>query len=841
MVDFHKLVNRRKAADTSNLPALFESLDRKASHIELRLAQRDALKMLSDRRDTRDLVLKMSTGSGKTTAGLIYLFSFMDEFKQPAVYLCPTNQLVDQVCSEAQNLGINAAPYLAGQVHPDVDGIRGKALIVCTYDKLFNAKTTFDRTDVRIRPIAIVLDDAHAGVEEVRDAFTLRIPDGELFTQLASILNAGCSHFNPGAWREIRDRDHRRSLEVPYWIWKPLVSPIEEAISVAARQDDGLQFVWPYIQGILRWCRCVVSGSGLEIVPEILPVQKSQAYHAALHRLFMSATLADDSVLVRELGCDNESAKTPIVTSNDRGLGERMVLAPSLVSEKLDRQWMMDICSRLAEKLRFRVVVLSPSETRAKDWESVGATVVMGSDVSHAIGQLRDKASTLRFVVFVQRYDGIDLPDDACRVLVLDGLPIGEGIVDRYDTALSDVSGGTRSRLVYRIEQGMGRAVRSHADYAVVVLIGAELAHFVAKHEVLAAMNPDTATQLRLAIDLAKLATEENAEDPGRAVVGMIRQCLTRDEGWKRYYNETIRGLESPLTGVTSSDRVDLSDAERRAFTAALANDPFQAASVLREALNEFCAPDDRITGWYLQRVANYLYDADPGESLGVQRAAYEKNGSMFCPPGVVKRPSCGQNLDTQAVMLAWFREFQNPNGAIAAIEDLRGRLSYDLSPAVFEQSLMDLAPLLGAAGSRPEKECGEGPDDLWLWADSSFVVEAKNENESTLHKKDAAQMTLSLAWFERNYPTRGSPIPLVVAKTARSDHHATYPDGTRVLLPEGMQDLLNRLHQFYKTLISEPLRLNTPKQIAELQRNLDLTPNQIASGLAVPVQELTD
>lgn len=221
---------------------------------------------------------------------------------------------------------------------------------MCTYDKLFNAKTTFDQADVLIRPVAIVLDDTHAGVEEIRDAFTLRVPEGELFLRLLKILNDGCSKLNPSAWRDIRDRDYARSLEIPYWVWKPLLPPIEEAISVAAKQADELQFVWPYLQDILRWCRCIVSGRGLEIVPDILPVYKSQAYHVAPHRLFMSATLADDSVLVRELGCSNESAKAPVLPSNDRGLGERMVLAPSLVSAALDRRWVMGICRQLAEK-----------------------------------------------------------------------------------------------------------------------------------------------------------------------------------------------------------------------------------------------------------------------------------------------------------------------------------------------------------------------------------------------------------------------------------------------------------------------------------------------------------
>ena len=82
MVDFDKLVKKNKHIDPNNLLALFESLDRKASHIDLRPAQRDALELLTDRRADRDIVLKMSTGSGKTVAGLVYLLSFMEEFKQ---------------------------------------------------------------------------------------------------------------------------------------------------------------------------------------------------------------------------------------------------------------------------------------------------------------------------------------------------------------------------------------------------------------------------------------------------------------------------------------------------------------------------------------------------------------------------------------------------------------------------------------------------------------------------------------------------------------------------------------------------------------------------------------
>ena len=87
MVDFKKHIRKKQDINITNLLMLFESLDRQASHIDLRPAQDDALRLLSERRTERDLILKISTGTGKTAAGLLYLLSFMTELKRPVVYL----------------------------------------------------------------------------------------------------------------------------------------------------------------------------------------------------------------------------------------------------------------------------------------------------------------------------------------------------------------------------------------------------------------------------------------------------------------------------------------------------------------------------------------------------------------------------------------------------------------------------------------------------------------------------------------------------------------------------------------------------------------------------------
>jgi hypothetical protein len=514
MIDFKKLVKKQRTIDSTDLAKLFESLDRQTSHTELRPAQIQALQELGKRRIERDLILKMSTGTGKTAVALLYLQSHMEEKERPVVYLSLTIQLVEQVVDEATKLGIKAVVYPAGEPHPHIDGISGKAIIICTYDKLFNARTTFDRTDVHLRPYAMVLDDAHSGIEEIRDAFTLRIPAGVPYKKMVELLKSPCENYNMGLWQSVISGDPFAFFEVPYWIWQPMVNEIYKVLSPHS-DDKEFRFVWAFLKDTLKRCRCVVSGSGLEIVPEMLPVHKSGAFLEATHRLFMSATLADDSALIRELGCDVHAALNPILPKDDKGLGERMVLAPSLVDKKLDRPWLMELCRRLAKQIN--VVVLSSSKAAAGEWSAVGAEIVPGEEVSKAITDLKDNSSGRKFVVFVQRYDGLDLPDTACRVLVIDGMPYGEGIVDRFDSGLKETAGGVRNRLIYRIEQGMGRAVRSHADYAIIILAGPEVAHFIARRDVLEAMNVDTKAQLLLAVNLAKVAVEEGEGDPEKA------------------------------------------------------------------------------------------------------------------------------------------------------------------------------------------------------------------------------------------------------------------------------------------------------------------------------------
>ena len=824
MFDWEAQLGEKATHDLRDPLAVFELLDRKATHTILRPVQREVLAALRDRGTERDLVLKLSTGAGKTTVGLVYLYSQMKASGRPSLYLCPTTQLVGQVLDEAANLGIPAVAYPANQKHPGVEALRGEAIVVCTYDKLFNAKTTFERQDVQLYPHAIVLDDAHAGIEEVRDSFTLTIPSSSsrhpflanVYKEVLKVLEPACGPHMPSSWAFIERGQPDAVLEVPYWLWADIAPRVLQVIDPYGNESP-VCFVWPYLRDILRWCRCIVSGVTIEIAPDVVPIDAVAPYDRAAHRVYMSATLSDDSALVRELGSALDAALTPIIPPSDAGVGERMVLAPTLIDPKLDRNWVMSWCGELAKSAS--VVVLSSSEKQAREWAPFGATVVLGDRVDDAVHDLKQSASG--FVVFAQRYDGIDLPDDACRVLVLDGMPRGSSTLDTMDADDPGRPGGAVEKWVHRVEQGMGRAVRSHVDYAVVILAGPEITHFVSQADVRERLGHGTRAQLDLARELMQMVQDEAKNTSSEvAVKQMAQQCLRREPGWKKFYDRRVRQASKATSHLVDEDAIRLAEAEREAFVNARANDVAGAARSLDGAISARLKREP-YKGWYLQKEANYLFSVDPARAMEVQRQAYKKNRKLMLPPmGVQVRRPAPEKLHAAATVHQWLSKFVDGNGAVVEFNMIRPKLSFESPSEQFEQGLFELAALIGADGSRPEKEYGRGPDDMWGWPDDDWILEAKNERSVRLPKADGEQLLAAQRWHQENFPERRC-VPVVAARIPSPEQDAFFPEGTRGLTPELLEDLLGNVERFIAELAGQlPLFRNVEHVRDALRRH---------------------
>ncbi len=96
------------SADTVTDPQkLFQALPAKGKkYAYLRDVQGDVLGKWFAADKHNDTIIKMNTGSGKTTVGLLLLKSSLNEGIYPSAYFSPDNYLCSQVEAEAKALGL---------------------------------------------------------------------------------------------------------------------------------------------------------------------------------------------------------------------------------------------------------------------------------------------------------------------------------------------------------------------------------------------------------------------------------------------------------------------------------------------------------------------------------------------------------------------------------------------------------------------------------------------------------------------------------------------------------------------------------------------------------------
>jgi len=277
------------------------------------------------RRSDRDLVVKMNTGGGKTVVGLLMLKSCLNEGIGPAVYGAPDTYLVTQVLREAADLGIAVTP------DPGTGAfLQGKAILVVNIYKLVNGLSVFGTTDTGVKiPLGVVMiDDAHACLSTTEAQFTLSAATGgAVYTGLLQIFRDELLEQNDTKLLEIEDGARDQEMLVPFWAWHAKGQQVAKLLT-EHRTDDEIKFTWPLVKNHLDHCRCVISGSKIEISPRCLPIEAIPAFTEARRRIFMTATLADDSILVSDFGAKPELVERHITPNVANDIGDRMILVP---------------------------------------------------------------------------------------------------------------------------------------------------------------------------------------------------------------------------------------------------------------------------------------------------------------------------------------------------------------------------------------------------------------------------------------------------------------------------------------------------------------------------------
>lgn len=824
MVDFNKLASLGQQKLPKTLLETFNRLDRQVSHVELRPSQIKILELIDHRLADRDLVIKLNTGGGKTTIGLLYLKHKLDHLRRPVAYLVPTIQLLAQVVNEGRRIGIAVYPWLAGESYPPEEALNGKGVIACTYDKFFNGRSTFARADVRLIPSALILDDVHAGIEAVRKCFCCELPP-DARSEILGLLEADLKNLEPGAWMGVQQGDAGALLEVPHWVISTHLPELRKIVSKFT-SDQKIMFAWQHLSSSLDLCRLVLSGKGASLALDPPQVERIPHYAEAQHRVFMSASMHDGAALIRELGCDVFAAAHPIELGGDAMTGERMVIVPTLANPDFSRDELGKVA--LLVKDQANVVVLVPSYVEAKFWEDLGAIVADNENIEARIEGLKRSEKGL-IVVFVQRYDGVDLPDKACRLLIIDGLPYGEGLVDKADATAAGGVVGVRGKVANRMEQGLGRAVRSASDYCVAILAGRDVAGFISRGVVRDHFSPHTVRQIEIGEMVSKAL--DGSEDRVRDIFDTIMQCLKRDPGWKDFYAAQMKMDPSDVDGIARAavNGRDVAAHERKALVLADSRNFLGAKDELQRAFG-LSAADRRMRGVLKQMAAKYLYAVDQVQSMKLQASAYADNFNVSRPPAML--PADIRRVSSQAERIAeWLSEFNDKNGALIELDELRAKLSFARNYREVEVSIQRLGELLGSDSSRPDDLFNRGPDNLWVFGDTAFVIEMKSEKRAPLSKGDAEQLQHSLLWVEQNYPAIEKRVGYIGSNSLSADVIEDFAFGARVIEEGAFLEMVGRIRSLALSLcVQGPLFSGNPANVQKVLSDFKLTPAQLGA-----------
>ncbi|GEN58014.1 DEAD/DEAH box helicase [Halolactibacillus alkaliphilus] len=793
MINFKKLnedVNSEKVIDPVQI---FDVLPEKSKKYEeyLRDVQSTVLEKWFQeyRNDSKNTVIKMNTGSGKTVVGLLILQSYLNEGKGPGVYVVPDNYLVKQVMKEASDLGIGVTDNPRDNMF-----IRGEKILITNMHKIINGRSVFGINEIKQDIGCIIIDDAHACFKVAESKFTIRIPNNvSMYDELLNLFSDAIKHQSESRYLEIKDKEKGVQQLIPYWDWNNNLSTVRNLLH--SKKDDfeysndkSLFFNWPLVKDNLELANCIITGDEILINVDYLPIEVIQSFDDCPHRVFMSATIDDDSIFVSHFNINEDDISYAITPKNANDIGERLILIPQEINPEINEEDLKKYYKYLSNKVN--VVVLVPSDYRSKYWSDVADVIIKGND--ELIETLEDlKKSHVGLVVLINKYDGIDLPKRACEILVIDGVPDVRSEFDKYEQIVLRGSKETLKNTIQRVEQGMGRGVRSKDDYCVVFLMGNDLVQNLYHGNAKNIFTEATQKQLELSENLFKQVKNLNLEEINK----IVNYCLERNTEW-------IQTSRSVLINIKYNKENNFDNfivKQRTAFNHAKIRDYRKAYDVIQELVN---GQDSDITKGYLKyKLARYQYFIDSAESQQTLLSAKKLNHQLLQPIDGIEYKKIKSDNIPQANKINQFlmSEYSDTNDFVLGMNSIIDRLVFAKKTSEqFEQAILELGQHLGFFSQRPEKEFSKGPDNLWLSKNKGFVIECKNGTTTeSINKKDCNQLNGSIEWFSKQYPVIDDFTPILIHNSKKFEYAASPNPNIRIIERDNLDKLKVKLREF--------------------------------------------
>lgn len=465
-----------------------------------------------------DAAVELPTGTGKTLIGLLAGEDFRQQGGGPVAYLAGNKQLAQQVERHARQLNFPVVRFSGSKESWSAGDVRrynfGRAIGVMNYWNYINANPGVEPAGL------LILDDVHLLEQPLRDFFTVAIPRSDsLYREVLQRIVARCPYYRLA-------EDLLGGVEPPappemlvFPDSAELAGEVRDLLDAQLTQGSDPWWAWQQIRHRLEICCWLVSARAVTFTPYIPPAQTIRHFADPARRLYLSATIGSVEDLRRRLGTP---AVEKVSASVQPRQGERLVVLrddPALLSatELVDllhaflsqHPKALWLCARrdTADALRFALTLSGlPGAVRILEKDN-------GADEPFA-------ADSEGHLITAGRYDGMDFPDETCRVEVLPEVPVATSDLEEWASAYLRDAGFAEARFSQRVAQALGRCNRSENDRAIYVLTDPNFLTRFSKRRVVDALPAEVRADVIAALDRSDRGFSLGLEEAERFLSG---------------------------------------------------------------------------------------------------------------------------------------------------------------------------------------------------------------------------------------------------------------------------------------------------------------------------------
>ena len=752
-MDFSKPRSPEQKASPIHPIEIFESLPSlENTPNDLWRGQAEALENWNEHREKNDVLVSLNTGAGKTIVGLLIAQSLVNEKHENVLYVCSTIDLVKQTSQEASRIGLDHTTRVGGFFDNDLFESE-KSFCITTYQALFNGHSVFQTNHF---PKAIIFDDAHVAESILRDAFTIRIDssnDRDLFNQIVKLFT---SHFKdleiPEKFKDSTDGNQLTTAFVaPRGVQENKAQLLQILKAHNLAEDKNLKYPFQHLKDHIEACAAVFTGGVFELSPPFLPSLAMDIFEQPIKRVYLSATLQSQTEFIRAFG---RKPQEMIVPSNDAGNGERFIIGGRVIPKGFSANFIKNLSDTN------KVLIAVPNYRVAEKWSEL-VTPSKPENFSQELDEFRD--SEKGAFILVSRVDGIDLPHETCRLMVMDGLPSGTSLLERYQWQFLRMQNVHASRIANRLAQLFGRINRGRNDYGVFLLEGRELNIWLTKDRNISLLPPLLQKQVLLGRSVQEGLNIKTYDGVKAAIDAVLR----REPTWlARYQNEiNLSELDQKQVDRAKQAESALEEAaisESKYATYLWGKKYAEARIEIEKSSNKITSIDANLSGWHSVWLGA-AYDLE-GDAESAERAyaiAMKRLGRQITLPRKNIRSDISgyeEQKNNFFKSLDNYLGFSTSNECQKEIDKAAQLLSGIKSdkPNQAEESVRFLGEILGFEATRPDNTYSKGPDVLWVNPEThevlAFELKTNKQVPTNYNKKDIGQGHNHIQWVKENY-----------------------------------------------------------------------------------------